>query len=480
MTLNQFLAILRARWVIAMIVLSIVLATTALVSFTMQKSYTAEASVVIDYRMPDPISGLAAPVNVSPTLVGTQVDIIRSERVTNKVIRDLRLSQDEQIRAQWIQQTQGKGSFQSWLAELLQRSLVVKPSRDSNVVSIGFGSVNPEFAAAMANAFTRAYIETTLDLRIEPAKQFSALFDEQAKVRRETLERAQAKLSEYQRANGLIATDERLDIESSRLSELSSQLVIIQSLAADSSSRTAAAVRNGDRMIEVLSNPVISALASDLARAEASAKELASRNGDAHPSVIQLKANITELKARIDAETRKVSGSVSITNSVNQARESQIRQELERQRQKVLKLKEQRDGANVLLKDVEVAQRAYDGVTSRLSQTTLESQANQTNVAILKQASPPATPTSPKILVNMALSAVLGAVLAMASVLMMEMTSRRLRTEDDILVDLSVTLLGSLPRPGREQVDMNHDKGALKLSSTMLPRMLGFQSSKNQ
>ncbi|NMV20996.1 chain length determinant protein EpsF, partial [Vibrio parahaemolyticus] len=89
----------------------------------------------------------------------------------------------------------------------------------------------------MANAFVQAYIETHLDLRADPAKRFSTFFDQRAKQLREQLEAAQNRLSEYQKQHGLIATDERLDIENARLNELSSQLVAIQALATESSSR---------------------------------------------------------------------------------------------------------------------------------------------------------------------------------------------------------------------------------------------------
>jgi len=98
-------------------------------------------------------------------------------------------------------------------------------------------NTDPRFAAGMANAFVQAYLDTTVDLKVDPARQYSGFFGERAKAARERLEELQTKYSEFQKANGIIASDERLDVESSRLSELSSQLVMMQALAAESASR---------------------------------------------------------------------------------------------------------------------------------------------------------------------------------------------------------------------------------------------------
>src|SRR5690606_11394619 len=125
----------------------------------------------------------------------------------------------------------------------------------------------------------QAYLDTTIELRVEPAKRFATLFDEQLKGARERLEQAQGKLSAYQREKGLIASDERIDVENIRLSELSSQLVGLQSLTAESRSRQA---QIGSSSTEVLNNPLVAGLKADLSRQEARLKELSSRLGPQH------------------------------------------------------------------------------------------------------------------------------------------------------------------------------------------------------
>jgi succinoglycan biosynthesis transport protein ExoP len=443
MTFSQFLIILRARWVLMVsIFLGVVLLVLA-ISLLLPKRYTASASVVIDVKSPDPMVGMVLPGMMQPGYIATQLDVLQSERVTLGAIRALRLEDNQALRQQWQETTNGVGSYGSWLADLLQRGIDIKPSRESSVINISYSAADPNFAAALANAYVRSYIETTLELRVEPAKQYSTLFGSQAKLARDRLEAAQGRLSAYQKERGLIiATDERLDVETARLGELSSQLVALQAFAVESASRKSTAGANSQ---EVLNNPVVAGLKSDLSRQEARLKELSARYGPAFPQVQELQANITELRTRIDAEVGRVTSSFGINNTVNQSRESQLRAALEQQRQKLLKLKEQRDEAAVLLRDVESAQRAYETITSRFNQASVESQSNQTNVSVLKEASAPSQPSAPRTFLNMILAVLVGSMLALASALMAELRDRRMRSEFDVVEGLELPLLGVMP-----------------------------------
>ena len=450
MTFGQFLAILRARKWAALLVFLLVVAITLLVSLWLPKQYTSAASIVVDVK-PDPVSAMGYPSAAVPGFMATQVDIITSDRVALRVIRDLKLLDDAQVRQQWQQEAEGRGTVEQWLVDVLQKKLDVKPSRESNVIQIGYQSPSPRFAASLANAFAQAYIATTLELRVDPARQFTSFFNTQSKEAREALERAQTRVSSFQREKGIIASDERLDIEGARLSELSSQLVQIQAISSESGSRQSAAVGASDRMQEVLNNPLIAGMKSDLNRNEARLQELNSKFGENHPQVIEARANINELRSRIDAETRRVTGGVTVTNSINKQRESQLRAALDAQRNKVLLMKAVRDQGQVLVREVESAQRTYDGMMARLNQTAMEAQSTQSYANILTTAQPPAEPSSPKIVLNAALAVFVGVLLAVGVALMLELSDRRVRAADDIVASLGLPVLGSLPKPGAKR-----------------------------
>jgi len=456
MTFGQFLSILRARKWAALMVFALVVVLALGVSLLLPKTYTAAASVVIDAK-PDPVTAMINPAAAMPSFMATQVDIMTSDRVALRVIRDLKLLDNPQLRTQWQDETDGKGTIEQWLIDVLQKKLDVKPSRESNVITIGYKSPDPRFAAGLANAFANAYIATTLELKVDPAQNFKKFFDTQTKDARDTLERAQTKVSSFQREKGIIATDERLDIENARLNELSSQLTQLQAISAESSSRQGQAQgAQSDRLQEVLTSPLISGLKADLTRNEARLQELSAKFGDAHPQVVEAKANITELRTRMDAEIRRITSGVGVNNTINKGRESQIRGSLDAQRAKVLQLKAVRDEGMVLQREVDNAQRSFDTLTARLNQTALEAQATQSFANILSVAQPPAEASSPRILLNTLAAVFLGTLLAIAVALIREYADRRVRSAEDVVAALGIAVIGTLPTPSAKRYTAGH------------------------
>ena len=444
---SQFLSILKARWLSAVLVMLLTVLVTIGVSLMLPKSYTSSATVVLDVRGIDPIVGVPSAAMMSPAYMATQVDILTSDRVATAVVKKLRLAESEQMQAQWIEASEGKGSFETWMADLLQKRLSVKPSRDSNVITISYSSPDPRFSRLIVTTFAEAYIDVNVSLRSKPARQYSEFFEARSKELRESIERAQEKLSSYQKETRLTNYDERFDIETQRLNELNSQLVSMQALLSDSSSRANQARQNQDQLIDILNNGLIASLKTDLNRQEARLSELSARLGSAHPQVMELTANIAELRNRIENETRRVAGSVAINNNINRQREAELRAALEEQRTKVLQMKAKRDEAMVLQREVEAAQRAYDQVTQKFNQTALESQLNQTNVSLLSPASEPIEPSSPKILINTLISLLGGIALGVTFSLIREMMDRRIRSVDDIMEKMDLPVIGSIPRP---------------------------------
>lgn len=76
------------------------LAATLLYSLLVTRQYQAETSVVIDIK-PDPVSSALQGALTSPAVMATQVDIIESDRVATREVRNLKLDQNPQLRLQW-------------------------------------------------------------------------------------------------------------------------------------------------------------------------------------------------------------------------------------------------------------------------------------------------------------------------------------------------------------------------------------------
>lgn len=442
MTLQQFLLILRARYKVVLITFWVIVLATLTLSLVLPKQYTTSAAVVVDVKSPDPVSGQILQGLMAPGYMATQIDIVNSDRVAKAVVKLLRMDESAAIKEQWMDDTDGKGQLVDWLAALLQKKLDVKPSRESNVINITYTGVDPDFSAAVANAFAKAYMDVNLDLRLAPARQFAAFFEEQTKTMRANLEKAQAALSDYQQKNGITSADERVDFETAKLNETSSQLTGVQGQTTDSQSKRQNA--KADTVAEVMQSPLINGLKSDIARLEAKLNESNVNLGKNHPQTLRTETELATLKTQLAAETRKITSSIETAYQVGKQRESQLQGAVAAQKAKVLLLNKQRDELNVLRRDIESAQRAFEVVSQRASQTNIESQTNLTNVSVLNPAVAPAEASKPRVLINTLVSIFLGGLLGVGLALVLELMNRRVRSADDLSEALNMPVLGSI------------------------------------
>jgi chain length determinant protein EpsF len=329
---------------------------------------------------------------------------------------------------------------------LLKKKLDLKPARDSNVINIDFTANDPAFAAAVANAFAQAYIAINLELRVEPARQYATWFEDQTKTLRDELEQAKRALSAHQQEAGIVAIDERLDHEVTKLNDLSTQLTIVQAQTSDSSSKRKSSA-NPETMAEVMQNPLINSLKADIARLEARLQESSVNLGKNHPQTQRAQFEIASLRKKLSNEIRQVTESISTSHEVGKEKEKELREAMELQKKRVLELNGQRDQISVLQRDVEAAQRAFEGVSQRSTQTRLESLAAQTNIAILNPASVPSEASRPKILLNVLVAAFLGTLLGVAMALILEFRNRRVRSEEDLTEIIDLPVLATLSSP---------------------------------
>jgi chain length determinant protein EpsF len=332
-----------------------------------------------------------------------------------------------------------------WPVGRLQGGLsIAQPKRDSTILSIEYPAVDPEFAAAAANAFAQAYVETTVELMVEPSKQYALWFGEQTKSMRENLEKAQLRLSQYQQQKGIVVTDEKVDLETDRLVELTAQLSAVQAQVAESRSKQ----RSGIDAPDVAQNSLVQTLRGDVARVEARLKVAAGNLGRNHPEYRSMESELAELKARLEAETRLVTRGFSASRAISSDRERELTAAIEAQKRKLLELRSERDRVAVLQRDLDAAKNAYDGVAKRYSQTSLESKATHTNVSVLTPAAAPLEPngkTNRYALLAILMSVILGLTAAFG----IEKLDRRIRGADDLAEMLQMPVLAVVKRGKR-------------------------------
>jgi len=445
MNLAHFLAVLRARWIIALVVFVAVAVAAVAHIVLATRIYTATASLLVDAK-PDPVSTLLGG-NSSPAIINTQIELIRSDRVALRVIQNLKLEDAADLRAAWSSGGRSGGTMLEWLTAFIENGLeVAVPTPGSDVINIGYRSSDAKFAATAANAFVQAYLETSIELRVDPAKQYSGFFTDQQKVARDALEAAQNKLSAFQKEKGIVGTDDHFDLEMNRLSQLGSELVAIQTQRVDAATRQGQ-VGNANQLSEVLSNGTVSSLKSELSTAELKLQELSAKYGDKNPQVVDARAAVSDLRSKVARETNNVTGAIGVDARVSRAREAEIQAALDAQRAKVLALKETRDQGSVLARDVENAQRAYDLVFTRANQSNLESQNRQNTSTVISQATVPSRPSSPKVAAGLLMGFVAALGCGLGAALLIEQFDKRIRIASDAVDFLGLPVIGIMPSP---------------------------------
>ena len=429
MSLLQFLSILRARRGAAALILLTTLVLALGWVLLRPASYTARAPILVDVRT-DPVGATPLQGMVVPSFVSTQIDIVRSDRVAERVVKMLPADQPPLKTLREL--AQRKDLPPAWIVHQIQRQLEVKPARESNIINIAWTGRSPAEAARVANAFAQAYVETTVELRADPAKKYADWFDEQAKAARDKLEAAQARLSAFQQKSGIVSADERSDYETTRLNELSQQLMIAQGRG---SGGTAASE----------SNPLLNNLRQEVARMESKVGEASATMGSAHPQMQRLQGELSAMRNRLAQESSRLGASSASSAQARQQHERELRSAIAEQRNRVLGLNKQRGELSVLQRDVDSAQKAYETVSASAAQSRLQALSTQTNVMRLASAVEPLEKTGLSGRQALLVAAVVGTLLAVAGALLLELINRRVRSADDLSTVTHLPILASVP-----------------------------------
>ena len=450
MSLFQFFSILRARrGVVALILLATLAAALAWVMMR-PASYTARAPVLVDVRT-DPVNATPLQGMVAPSFIATQIDVIKSDRVAERVSR--MLPADQPLMLALRERAQQKALPPAWIAHQLKEALEVKPARESNIISIAWTGSSPQEAALVANAFAQAYLDTNLEIRTDPARKYADWFETQVKESRDRLEKAQTRLSEFQQKSGIISSDERSDYETTRLKDLSQQLMIAQGRGVGSAAASSDA------------SPLVSNLRQEMARMEAKVGEAGATMGANHPAMQKLQAELSAMRGRVSQESSRVGASGASSAQASKQRERELQNAIAQQRNRVLSMNKERGELAVMQREVDSAQKAFETVSASSAQSRLQAMSTQTNVMRLASAVEPLEAVGPSKSQAMLAAAVAGTLLAIAGALLLELINRRVRSASDLSSVTQLPILASVPASSPSFIPLRPAPRRLALAS---------------
>jgi polysaccharide biosynthesis transport protein len=414
-------------------------------------SYVARAPVLVDVRN-DPVDATPWQGMISPGYIATQIDIVKSQSVAERVVELLPADQEPMLR--YGQRARAEGQPRAWIADALLRRLEVKPARESNIITIAWTGRSPAEAARVANAFAQAYLDTNLNLKNAPAKRYTEWFDQQVAQARERLESAQARLADFQQKAGLVSSTEQGDYERQRLAELTAQLI---------AARVRLSEGAGSSSPELAQSPVVNSLRSDVARLESKVQEASASMGANHPKMREMQAELGAMRSRLAAESSRAGQTVAASAAASAARIRQLENEIAQQKARVLASSRERGELSVLQQEVASAQKAYETVAGGAAQSRLQSMTTQGNVLFLGAATEPLRPAGPPPMLVVGAALVGGLLLGLAGALLTELVNRRVRSVEDLESVTHLPILGVVPAPSSRSLALRFNDGPRRL-----------------
>ena len=441
MSPTRFLTILRRHLWHLLLAALVCGGTTAFLVKDLPARYKATSQVIIDINASTSGTGAELSPFIIDKYIATQVDILSSQAVALRVVDEMRLAGEPGASATGSQeQAQAKAdakALREQIASNLRERIEVKPGRDSSVLTITAAATDPVEARDLANAWAMQYLAETIDMRVNPAKQSSVFLHAEAEKLRVALELAQDKVADFQRAKGLTSSDERLDVESVRLAELTSELTRTEAQRIDASNRRSvaddAARRSaGADLPSVQQDALIQTLRSTIATLEGRRRERAAVLGENHPELLKIHEELESAQAQLKEATASLTRGIKLTQRITTQREAELAAAVARQRNKVVELREVRDELVLLQRDQEAARKAYDDLRERMNAQTLESRSTLTSASLLSEATLPPEPLKLMSVLKVVASAVLAMVLTAGLAIAWDLVAPRIQGRSDL------------------------------------------------
>lgn len=426
----------------------VVIAATIVVTLLLPKTYTASSDVYLDYKGNDPINGRLFSPMMDDSYMQTQLDMIKSQAVAEKVIAALDLDRTATFRS--AVERQGEARAHAQLIKRINENTLVLTRRSSRVIEVEYAADSPDQARDLANAVVRAYIDLNRQISSASARARREQYNAQLEHLRKEADSIQEKLTKYQQEVGILDPNERNDLQSRQLGDLMTSLVAVQNQQQEAQARkntTDNLVRSGiriDELPEIAQRPNINDLKSKLSDVNKRLADVQDVLGPRHPKTLALTSERDDINARIAREARSSLESQQIDSRRLAMQEQALKKEVDDQRLQLLEQKKHRDTITSYQRQLDSVERVYNTALAKYDEILMASNINTFDLSVLRVAEAPSTHAKPLLLQNVAASLLAGLVLGLCVALLAELSRRRVRSADDLLRGIHLPLIGRI------------------------------------
>lgn len=472
----QLLSIFRRRkWLMAGVV-SAVLVLGLLITLFMTPKFTATALIEIQRENGSfvKVDGAEQKDNfVDQEFYQTQYGLLQAQSLAERVATDLRLYDNQEfldrsgVKLDKFSDDGRAKQPAAWRAErvraagaALLKSFSVSPVRFSRLVEISYTGYDAALSKRVIDTWGRDFIQMTLERRYEAtayARRFLQTRLDQLRARIDTSERQLVGYAAQQGIVNLPATGGT----TGSLSRPGTPASPERSLVADNlanlnqelTQATADRIRAESRLnspagavSEALDNLAITNLRQKRAELSADYAKLMTQFEPDYPPARALKSQIDQLDGAIGREETRVQRTLRQNYDASRSRERSLQEQVTSLKSGLLDFRRRSIQYDILQREVDTNQQLYDALLQRFKEIGVAGGVGVNNISIVDGAEQPRKPSSPKLLLNMALALVIGFVLAGGLALLLEQIDQGISDPSQVEQELGVPLLGSIPK----------------------------------
>lgn len=465
--LRQYLRIaLRRRYVVLGAVAACVI-LGLIVTLLMTPKYTAESTIEISRESAQvtDFQGVQREASVADQeFYQTQYGLLKSRTLAERVAAQLHLIDDPKFFALFVKPqndpafklingsypASGRADRQRAAGQILLGNLSIDPARLSRLVNIRFTSPDPALSAKVANAWAKNFIQTNLERKIQASSYGRDLLQRQLAQLKQKLDESQRQLVDYASAQKIIklpqsGTTAERSIIADNLANLNAELSQATADRIKAEARYQQAGGNGTSP-EALSNLAINTLRQKRADLAAQYQQLMTQFEPGYPAAKAVKSQIDQIDRSLAAEEARITGSLRADYRQALAREQDLQNKVDELKANYIDLQRRSIQYNIYQQEVDSNRALYDGLLERFKQIGVSEGVGVNNVSIVDTADVPQKPSSPRLLINMALSLLIGLGIGAGLAFALEQIDEAITDPAELERRLNLPLLGSVPK----------------------------------
>ena len=338
------------------------------------------------------------------------------------------------------------------LINVFLSKLTVTQVKRSQVITIAYESENPKLAAKIANTIADKYILGQLQAKFDATKKATDWLNDQLDELKEKVKNSEHAVQDYRRQHNLTEISKETSLSQQQLSEINSQLFIARAQRAEAEAKyqqVEAITRSGkdvDSVAEVLNSALINTLRGQESEVQRKYSEMLVEFGPRHPKMVQMHAELDDIKAKVLSEIKKISASLRNTMEVARVREGSLQSSLRQLEVKNSGNNQEEVQLRALEREATANKTLFETFLGRFKETTSTQGIEQADARVISAAEVPLGASYPKKNMMLAVCAFGAVFFASFLIIVLDQLNPGVRSPEQVQDLFNITTLGIIPK----------------------------------